>query len=145
MINVSKFIHLVFAAVKTSLNCLDCIDRFSQSKRWHHSLCRNQPNEHEGQGPDLTVCEDNILWIYDPWPSLWLPRHRGPALLVHSGMHEAVNDSTLQFGFVSLANCVLIFMGLACPCTHQHVRALEAWERREQMTSVFLMSFILSV
>lgn len=55
------------------------------------------PMSMKDSGANLTVCEDNILWIYDPWPSKSLSRHGACCLWCSLGCVKALMtlDSTV--------------------------------------------------
>lgn len=56
-----------------------------------------RPMSMKDSGANLTVCEDNILWIYDPWPSKSLSRHGACYLWCSLGCVKAlmILDSTV--------------------------------------------------
>lgn len=101
--NVSEVVHHFGATVIfwTWINCLDCTARFSEKNPKGEVSSATapaawiSPMSMKDSGTNLTVCEDDILWVYDPWPSLRLSRHGGSMLAAHSWMREGVNDSWL--------------------------------------------------
>lgn len=103
MTDVERVMHHlnVMSIFLSWVNCLDCTARFSKGKEVWACSAAVFPAwvmwmSMKDNRPDLTVCKDSTLGIYDPWPSVCVAGCRNSVPVVHSGTEGGLNNSWLH-------------------------------------------------